>query len=54
MGIDKIIESAVAIAILASVTGQLPKAIHCVQVAQFKLLEESKSSTWGQLLIFKK
>ena len=53
-GIDKIIEAAVALTLLASATGQLPRIIRQVQMAQFKLLEESKTSTWGTLMIIKK
>ena len=54
MGIDKIIEIAVALAIVASATGQLPKVIREVQLAQFRLLENSNASTWGKLMIIKK
>jgi hypothetical protein len=45
MGIDKIIEIAVSLALIASATGQPPKIVHQVQIAQIKLLEESKSSS---------
>jgi hypothetical protein len=53
MGIDKIIEIAVALTILAAATGQLPKVIRKVQMAEFRLLEQSKTKTWGKLLIIK-
>lgn len=53
-GIDKIIETAVALTLIASATGQLPKIIRQVQMAQFKLLEESNTSTWGKLMIIRK
>ena len=51
MGIDKIIDIAVALTIAAAATGQLPKVIRKVQIAEFKLLQESKTSTWGHLMI---
>ena len=44
----------VALALLASATGQLPKVIREVQMAQYKLLQESSTSTWGKLMIIKK
>jgi hypothetical protein len=53
MGIDKIIEIAVALALVASATGQLPKVIRQVQLAEVKLLQESKTSSWGKLMIIK-
>lgn len=48
---DKVIELAVSLALIASATHQLPKIIRQVQIAQLKLLEESKTSTWGHLMI---
>jgi hypothetical protein len=53
MGIDKIIEIAVALALVASATGQLPKVIRRVQLAEVKLLQESNTSSWGKLMIIK-
>jgi hypothetical protein len=54
MGIDKIIEIAVALTLIASATGKLPQVIRKVQMAEFRLLQESKTDTWGKLLIIKK
>jgi len=48
---DKIIEIAVALTLIASATGNLHKVIRRVQIAEFKLLQESKTSTWGHLMI---
>lgn len=53
-GIEKIIDAAVVLALLASATGQLPKIVWQVQIAQVKLLQESKTSSWGKLMIIKK
>ena len=50
---DKIIELSVALTLVAAATGNLPKVIKEVQLAQFRLLEESGSSTWGHLMIVK-
>ncbi len=47
MGFKTLIEAAVALAILAAATGQLPKALHTVRAAQLKLLKESRASRWG-------
>jgi len=54
MGIDRIVQIAVVLALIASATGQLPKVIKKVQIAEFRLLQQSKTDTWGKLLIIKK
>lgn len=51
MGLNKIIEAAAILAILAVGTGQLPRIIRTVQVAQLHLLKQSQSSSWGQALL---
>ncbi len=51
MGIDKIIEIAVGLTLIAAATGQLPKVVRQVQMAQLRLLQDSKTSTWGHLMI---
>jgi len=53
MGIDNIMKIAVTLALIASATGQLPKIIRKVQIAEFHLLEQSKTNTWGKLMIIK-
>jgi hypothetical protein len=47
MGIEKLIQIAVALAVLAASTSQLPKVIHTVRVAQIQLIKESQASNWG-------
>jgi hypothetical protein len=47
MGIEKLIRFAAALAVLAASTGQLPKIIHTVRVAQLQLIKESQASKWG-------
>lgn len=48
MGINKAIETVAIFTILAASTGQLPRLIKEVQVAQIRLLKLSQSSSWGQ------
>jgi hypothetical protein len=51
MGIEKLIQIAVALAVLAAATGQLPKIIRGVRAAQAQLIRESRASRWGQPLL---
>jgi hypothetical protein len=44
MGIEKLTQAAVAAVMMAAVTGQLPKLVREVQIAQYKLLKDSQSS----------
>ncbi len=46
MGIDKLMAFAATIAVLAVSTGQLPKIIRAVHIAQLQLLKESQASKW--------
>ena len=52
MGLEKLIMLGATLAILAASTGQLPRAIRAVHIAQILLLNKSKASTWtkAQLL----
>jgi hypothetical protein len=52
MGIDKLIALGAALAILAASTGQLPRAIRAVHIAQLHLIKQSQASKWpkAQLL----
>ncbi len=47
MNIDRLISIAVTAVILAASTGQLPKLIKEVRIAQLKLIKESQASKWG-------
>lgn len=51
MGINKAIEAAVVLVVLAASTGQLPKVIRTVQIAQLRLVKGSQSSTWGRAFL---
>jgi hypothetical protein len=44
---NKLIEAAVILVFAVAVTGQLPKFIKAVQVAQYQVLKDSQASKWG-------
>ena len=46
MGLNKLIAFAAALAILAASTGQLPRIIYAVHLAQLHLIKESQASKW--------
>lgn len=46
MGIDNVIKIAVALTITTALSGQLPRVTRAIQVAQAKLLKESRASKW--------
>lgn len=47
MNIDRLIQASVTLAIVAALTGQLPKVIREVHIAQLKLMRDSQASKWG-------
>ena len=48
---DKLIAIAATLAVLTVTTGQLPKVLHKVRVAQLHLIKESQSDNWGQAML---
>lgn len=48
---NKLIQAAVAAALVAATNGQLPKFIQTVRVAQYQLLKDSQASKWGKPLL---
>ena len=48
MGIEKLAQAAVATVMISAATGQLPKLVREVQLAQCKLLKDSQASKWGR------
>jgi hypothetical protein len=48
MGIAKLIQIAATLAILAVSTGQLPRILREVRVAQLHLIKDSQASKWGK------
>ena len=51
MGIEKLIPVAVAFAMMAAASRQLPRLVREIQIAQLRLLKESQPSTWGKRAI---
>jgi len=49
MGINKAIQVVAVFVVLAASTGQLPRLVRQVQLAQLHLLKASQSSSWGHL-----
>ena len=47
MGIDNVIKMAITLVIAAALTGHLSRATRAIQIAQVKLLQDSKASKWG-------
>ncbi len=48
---QKLIQAAIAAVLVSAATGQLPKLMQAVRVAQYRLLKESQSSKWGRALL---
>lgn len=51
MGLNKLVAMAAALAVLALATGQLPRIIYAVHMAQLHLLKESQASTWPRAML---
>jgi len=51
MGLEKLISIAALLAVLAVSTGQLPRILHTVRVAQIHLIQDSQASKWGQAML---
>lgn len=51
MALSKLISIAAALAVIAVSTGQLPRILHAVRVAQLQLIKESRSSNWGLAML---
>lgn len=51
MGINKLVEAALIIVLMAAAIGQLPHLNQAVRVAQIQLLKDSRSSKWGRAML---
>jgi len=51
MNIDRLIQASATLAIVAELTGQLPKVIREVRIAQLKLIKVSQASKWGMPML---
>lgn len=47
----QLIQAAVAAALIAAASGQIPEALTLVRQAQLQLIQDSKASKWGQALL---
>lgn len=45
---NKMIEFSMAAVLAAAVTGQLPKLVYRIRVAQIQILKDSQTSKWGK------
>jgi hypothetical protein len=48
---DKLIPIAMTLAFLAAGTGQLPREIKAVRIAQLQLIKDSQASKWGKAML---
>ena len=53
MGIEKLISMGAILAVMAASTGQLPKVIRAVHIAQLQLLKDSQASKWPKAALLK-
>lgn len=51
MGLNRLVEAALIIVLLAAAAGQLPRLNQAVRVAQIQLLKDSQSSKWGRAML---
>jgi len=54
MGLDKLIQVIAAIVVIAASTGQLPRLVREVRIAQVHLIQDTKASNWGMPMLLKK
>ena len=50
---EKLIQAVAVFVVIVASTGQLPRLIHEVRVAQAHLIQETKASRWGRPYIIK-
>ncbi len=51
MGLNKLVEAALIIVLIAAAAGQLPRLVQTVRVAQLQLIKDSQSSKWGRAML---
>jgi len=51
MGLNKLVEAALFVVLLAAAAGQLPRLNQAIRVAQIQLLKDSQSSKWGRAML---
>lgn len=51
MGLNKLVEAALIIVLIAAAAGQIPRFVQTVRVAQLQLIKDSQSSKWGRAML---
>lgn len=51
MGIDKLIAISATLAVFAIASGELPKILKEVRIAELRLLKESQAIKWGMPMV---
>jgi hypothetical protein len=51
MGLNKLVEAALIIVLIAAAAGQLPRLVQTVRVAQLQFIKDSQSSKWGRAML---
>lgn len=49
--LNKLIEGALIVVLLAAAVGQLPRLVQTARVAQLQLIRDSQSSKWGRAML---
>jgi hypothetical protein len=52
--VEKLAAIAIGVVMMAAATGQLPRFISQVRIAQLELLQESQASKWGDPIILQR
>jgi recombinational DNA repair ATPase RecF len=53
MGISKLVHLSVLLATIAASTGQLPKIVNKIRLAHLQLIQDSKASKWGSVMLLR-
>lgn len=48
---NQLVQAAVAAALIVAASGQIPKFIQTMRVAQYQILKESQASKWGRAML---
>ena len=51
MGLKQVIQVGAILAVLAASSGQLPRALYAVRLAQLHLIKKSMTTNWGQAML---
>lgn len=51
MKFEKLIQAALTAALIGAATGQLPRMVQAMRIAQLELLKESRASKWPKAML---